>query len=209
MVVFAPFVTQLHIIALTTERFIAIKFPLRYHSLMTRKARWALILAPWLFGGLQSFIPLGFFLKSGCGPYDVWPVPLSLYVSRKVVLVTLITIVNGTMYVIIWKEARKQIMKITQLAPSSQQQESGVRKIDKASRMILIVVVLFYALWLPYLLNQIAEVCGVHSGFALELSLLLLGLTNCILNNFLYGIFSKDFRAAYMEMLCCCKGNNP
>ena len=139
----------------------------------------------------------------------MWPVPINFYVSLKVVHVTLITVVNGTMYVIIWKEARKQRMKITQLASSSQQQGSGVGKIDKASRMILIVVVLSYVLWLPYLLNQIAEVSGVHSGIALELSLLLLGLTNCILNNFLYGIFSKDFRASYKEMLCCCKGNNP
>ena len=50
------FVSQLHTISMTTDRFLTVRYPLRYAQLMTPKLLWCLIIAPWVLGFYRGIL---------------------------------------------------------------------------------------------------------------------------------------------------------
>ena len=201
------FVSQLHTVSMTTDRFLAVRYPLRYTQLMTPKLLWCLIIIPWVLGFIEAFFQLGFVIGVDCtvSYYEILKENSTLLICRPLVHMTIVTVANGIMYMMIWRDARKQRQRIHQQHQQQQQQQQQP-KLDKASRMILIVVFLSYILWLPFTVFELIRLARRTELSSLEsiirIMFVFLGLTNCFINNMIYGIYNKEFRAAYKQIMC-------
>ena len=190
-------ISQLHSVILTIDRFIAVEFALQYHSLVTPLRHRVLVASAWIMGCIEGFLIMGFDHTEICTRN--LPYPVSIKSIIVITHMTLIFLINGSLYSRIWWIARKHKLKVHNNAMNEP------RRKDRATLMIFVIVVLSYLLWCPYLINEFLEpLFGVKKGTLLGNALDytgFLGFTSCIINNVVYAVMNKDFRNAYRHLI--------
>ncbi|XP_025076291.1 thyrotropin-releasing hormone receptor-like isoform X3 [Pomacea canaliculata] len=224
--------SSLSIAAFTVERYIAICHPIRAQTICTVSRAKRIILALWLFtvvycGPWLWLTDLRVVTQAGGGAIMRCEFRLArasyltLYMIDLILFYFLPFVISAVLYCLIGR-----ILLITSLqhardrhkraAPERhrpfdkgrQQEKVAKRRSDsrvQVIRMLIVVVVVFATLWMPY------RVMVVYNSFAehkyLNLWFLMFSRTliyiNCAINPILYNVMSVKFRRAFKNHLCC------
>ncbi|XP_013784900.2 dopamine receptor 1-like isoform X1 [Limulus polyphemus] len=215
----------LNLCAVSLERFIHIKDPLRYSRWMTKRVVFGSICLIWLLSALLSFFPisLGWHkprrlkLVSKERPMctlELTPVyaVVSSSISFFVPCVVMIAL-YGRLYFYAKKHV-KSILAVTKpsenKASHSSQHKSSHLIEHKASITVGIIVGVFLVCWVPFFsVNIIAAFCKSCISDLVWKSLTWLGYFNSALNPVIYSIFNAEFRNAFRKVLFYCSFNTP
>ena len=84
------------------------------------------------------------------------------------------------------------------------------RENRRVTCMLLVVVVVFYAVWIPHLYNSAMFILRKNAVqqpcYFLWISEYSLPVLNTVINPVVYYIFNEKYRQAFKELLCCQKG---
>ena len=212
--------TQISIFALlliAIERFVAIKFPYKYHEMGTGKVATVFIIISWIAGILVGFLPvLGWNLS---GDYDgvctftaVIDLTYMVYFNFLGCVLTPL-IIMGFIYGYIFHVVRQTARQIASLQVSAGGAGGGdtqnnarsfsLKKEAKAARWFAFVLLLFSICWLPlHIQNMITLLAGKTNFPTLQASILLSHL-NSALNPILYAFANSKFKTAFQNIFGC------
>ncbi|XP_017560641.1 adrenoceptor beta 2, surface b [Pygocentrus nattereri] len=208
------------------DRYLAITWPLRYQSVLTkRKACWV-VLAVWAVAGLISFLPIHMewwvseeqeaqdCLKNAycCdfntnAPYAVASSIVSFYIPLVIMVFV---------YGRVFQEARRQLQKIDRVEGRIRTQSFGTQdgnevrnrktrfclKDHKALKTLGIIMGTFTLCWLPFFVLNVAAAIWKMDNIKLPFRILnWIGYANSAFNPLIY-CRSPEFRLAFQEILC-------
>ncbi|XP_062867464.1 adrenoceptor beta 2, surface b [Trichomycterus rosablanca] len=208
------------------DRYLAITWPLRYQSVLTkRKACW-IVLVVWAVAALISFLPIHmqWWVSSGLeakrcrrdpnccefntnAPYAVTSSIVSFYIPLVIMVFV---------YARVYKEARRQLQKIDRIEGRirlhCETSQDGIEvrnrktrfclKDHKALKTLGIIMGTFTLCWLPFFVLNVAsnlwEMGDIKTPFRI---LNWIGYANSAFNPLIY-CRSPEFRYAFQEILC-------
>ena len=182
-------VQQLAIISF--ERYIAIKYPYRYHDIITQPRLIGAVLTNWSFAVFPSFISL--FLNNS---------------SVFLVLFRVLTMVPGTCalifcHIAVYREARKQSQKIKTQQVSVEAKQTFLKE-SKALKTTSFVLGAVLASIVPMTFFKAVLQSRISSSvvlFALEAAFFSLALWNSVCNPSIYCARSSEYRTAFKKLL--------
>ena len=174
-----------NIFAITVERLISIRFPLKYPLYVTHRRALYVIALVWLI----SISAGGVYAKPG--------VASTVILQAYFLLILLGTVV---MYIYILIIARKQENAVTELQGMNQTNSARERK---AARTIAIILGVALACWLPYLMTNAFVNRDLYPVKFLRVFYVLqaISLCNSSINPFVYCVRSRRYRRAFAKLL--------
>ena len=179
--------------AVSIDRYIAIKLPLRYHSLMTVKTYSWIVTCVWIFSLLSGCIRL------------VTDGHLFWFITIAVVFFVPFGII-AYCYLYMLKEARRQKRNTSR---QTVEQMAALTQNNKAAITVAIVIMFFLLFTLPMMVVTVTEAVMDVAGLC-ELEervdrgsiwALLVSFSNSAVNPFIYAIRKREFRAAFKKIL--------
>ena len=218
----------LHLCAISIERFIVIRWPLRQHILITKKRVVLVLINIWIISLFVSLFPYFGIVKMtfnaellDCEIY--WMESPEMAVLLACVFFFLPFLLMSITYYFIFLEVKRQTRKVSALKiaqPDSAQMRRKCTAISrlwitrilreelKAVKTIAVVIGLFFVLWLPFfaITSVRAYEPGTVSGSVQRLSFAM-AYSNSSCNWIVYSIMNKQLRKAFKKMLlllfCC------
>ncbi|KAM6951302.1 beta-1 adrenergic receptor [Aplochiton taeniatus] len=208
------------------DRYVAITSPFRYQSLLTKVRAKAIVCSVWAISALVSFLPIMMHwsrdnLDTACyeNPECCDFVTNRAYaISSSVISFYIPLIVMIFVYARVYREAKKQLMKIDKCEgrfhnnlnvgakyKTNKKRPSKILalKEQKALKTLGIIMGTFTLCWLPFF---IVNVVRVFYSEAVDKNLFVffnwLGYANSAFNPIIY-CRSPDFRKAFKRLLCC------
>ncbi|XP_065226035.1 dopamine receptor 1-like isoform X2 [Planococcus citri] len=226
----------LNLCAISLDRYIHIKDPLRYSRWITKRVAFTTIAGVWLLAALISFLPISLGLHRPSEPKVIhdgeteYPTcaldltPTYAVVSSCVSFYIPCIVMLG-IYCRLYCYAQKHVKSIravtrplTSTTPTMtavhHQGSSPYHVSDhKAAITVGVIMGTFLLCWVPFFcVNIIAAFCKTCiPGIAFKI-LTWLGYSNSAFNPIIYSIFNTEFREAFRRILtahypsCCCKG---
>ncbi|XP_076367307.1 dopamine receptor 1-like [Tachypleus tridentatus] len=216
----------LNLCAISLDRFIHIKDPLRYGRWLTKRVVVVSICAIWLLSGLVSFLPISLgwhrpkkaeIVKEErerpmCAMeltpvYAVVSSTISFYVPCVVMV---------ALYTRLYLYAKKHVRSIRAITKPSQNSSSSrphkkVKSVSQGSHDIMdhkaaitlgIIMGVFLVCWVPFFcVNIIASFCKTCISDQVWKCLTWLGYFNSTMNPVIYSIFNTEFREAFRKIL--------
>ncbi|XP_007231763.3 adrenoceptor beta 2, surface b [Astyanax mexicanus] len=208
------------------DRYLAITWPLRYQSVLTkRKACWV-VLAVWLVAGLISFLPIHMewwvsedkvaqdCLKNVyCCDFNT---NMPYAVASSIVSFYIPLVIMVFVYGRVFQEARRQLQKIDRVEGRIRTQSFGTQdgnevrnrrtrfclKDHKALKTLGIIMGTFTLCWLPFFVLNVASAIWKMDNIKLPFRILnWIGYANSAFNPLIY-CRSPEFRCAFQEILC-------
>uniref|UniRef100_A0A8C3SNB6 Adenosine A2b receptor n=1 Tax=Chelydra serpentina TaxID=8475 RepID=A0A8C3SNB6_CHESE len=192
------------LLAVAMDRYLAIKVPLRYKSLVTgKRARW-LIAVLWLLSFGIGLTPLMGWNKQGCLIQclfeNVVTMSYMVYFNFFGCVLLPLVIMLG-IYIKIFVVACKQLRKMELMGKS----RTTLQKEVNAAKSLAIIVGLFAFCWLPlHILNCISY---FHQDFAhnkpdwVMYVAIILSHANSVINPIIYAYKIRDFRCTFRKIL--------
>ena len=180
--------------AVTIDRYIAVRWPLRYHSIMTMRRFWFMVSFAWIFSILMGSVR--FFIAGD----------LFWLITITIVFVVPFAVISYC-YAYMLKEARRQNRDASERTVG----EMAARAENhKATVTVAIVVGAYLLFTLPMIVVTIAELIFAVSELCLmemkfqQLSywMVLVSFCNSAVNPFIYGARKKEFRNAFRAAVC-------
>ncbi|XP_073231874.1 adrenocorticotropic hormone receptor-like [Porites lutea] len=217
-------VIVLHLSLMSSERFIAIKFALRYHTIVTkRRARivsiamwlWALVIVialPWtLYGttGDKDYREFHIQMHPDCDKAQELPIRwhLVLTAASMFLIPLLIMICSYTYIFIVSHKQRQRVRKQGRDFPGM----PTIKHEMKGARTLAIVVVLCLLSIIPILVVTSLRVFWrtlpaghYHQKLLQHIVYKVAMLLNAACNPLIYGWRNEEFRNAFRKMLKCC-----
>jgi len=217
----------LHLCAISLDRYLHIKDPLRYNHWMTRKVTIMSIACVWLISALISFVPVGLGWhkpsysekltrdkeKFQCA-LDLTP---SYAIISSMISFYLPCIFMVALYTRLYLYARKHVKNIKALIKplyidnsSDKRNNSDVSshhqnhhiKDHKAAITLGVIMGVFLVCWVPFFcINIVAGFCKTCIPVGVFKFLTWLGWSNSSLNPIIYSIFNTEFREAFRKIL--------
>ena len=192
---FCALSVQWHTVTLSVERLIAVQYPLTYHTIMTPLKR-NILLCFLYVGAAASFVLFGLLAY--------FKLHQMKYILRYAVLINVILIIfiNTTIYVQLWRVARKQRK---QIAAQETHNKTTNRIFSKATISVILIVVIYIILWLPFLVTTIAVIFyPLLPDFPYDITQYIdsLWLLNSIINCVVYALLNKNFRLKVKSLFC-------
>ena len=217
------FTSYMLITTVTTERFIAICYPL-YQRMMSGKSRTVkVIIMSWLLGFILAtlFVPMSSYSRnycivwpngdqysalpskiSACESFPGYPVQFNAFLSLNLYFVSVIS--NFTMYarIIITLTRRAGNFKI------GTSQHNAQRERNHVARLLITNGIVFFLCFTPYMLMTVHNTAAYYTGagflskkqYALVQNLsLFLNYVNSSINPFIYIVCSSTYRNAYLK----------
>ncbi|XP_068743361.1 histamine H2 receptor-like [Montipora capricornis] len=199
--------------AVSIERFIAVKYPLRYQALMTQRTALVMIVIVWCYSAFWAF--LGHYNWSDrqvetyetvyfiCGKKD------RLYytiVAALAFFLPLGIIIGTYSYItrVAFRQRRRNLRNVVRPAESTQAIKT-IRVLQelKAAKMMACVVGVFCVCWLPFfILLYVSLWRGLKRNPAIgEIFRTILPNLNSSVNPFIYMLFTRDLRLLVGKML--------
>ena len=188
--------TVFNLCCVSVDRFIAIRFPLRYQDIITKQRCYAVIIMVWL---ISLFLPFSILAENATTFEDFW---FSLSFIFFAVPLTVVTLC----YFWILKVAKKQASRIKgENLQNSNETNCPVRAVqnNKAIKTIGFVLGVFIVSWMPSLvLSVVYYVTASDKCFANKLVyivrpwLVAVALTSSAINPWIYFFRNGEFREA-------------
>ncbi|KAM3936384.1 adenosine receptor A2b [Leptodactylus fuscus] len=219
------------LLAVAIDRYLAIKIPLRYKSLVTGKRARAIIAVFWIlsFGiGLTPLIGWNC-LEADCGRKENHLSDDNRTVSclfEKVVTMTYMVYFNFfgcvllpllimlLIYIKIFMVARKQLRQIELKCVGADNSRTTLQKEVNAAKSLAIIVGLFAFCWLPiHILNCLTLFLGPNKRnpqWAMDMAIIL-SHANSVVNPIIYAYKIRDFRYTFRKIISkyiVCKKDN-
>jgi hypothetical protein len=201
--------TVLHLLMVTMDRYLAIIYSLRYHSIVTKKRAILLLSMIWCLSFFMALIQLAWItpatmdvvkerpetIKDKEIPYDLLSIVVFFAVPLLVMLIT---------YGCIFFEVLRQSRNIKKNSvPGYLENRKKDRHEWKAAIMFVIMVVVFVVCWLPYFIIRIQQNFS-DAFFVLppvaEYILIMLRFLTSFINPCLYIFGKHDFRKALSKV---------
>lgn len=214
--------------AISLDRFLHIKDPMRYEQWMTKKVVCSAVASIWLLSGLVSFLPISLgwhrppiepltspqLLNMEAGEpvpqcaLDLTPVYAVISSSISFYVPCLIMVALYTRLYLYARKHVKNIKSITkplhvdQSSASEHQHHKQHLKDHKAAITLGIIMGVFLICWVPFFcINIIASFCKTCIPLSLFKVLTWLGYFNSAMNPVIYSIFNTEFREAFRKIL--------
>ncbi|XP_033112786.1 adenosine receptor A2b-like [Anneissia japonica] len=194
----------LHLVFITTDRYVSIVKPLRYEQIVTRSRIYCAIAFSWITACVYVSIQLFWKSKRIEGAFFCFQMnPQGFVVQRYVVLILVPAgvILLIIMYFRIFMEARKHTRVITLHTRLSTQ--TTVHKKFKAAKTSAMIVCLFAVAYLPYSLRGVIFLFGIQRSEIYWYDLMtevLLAMSSAV-NPFIYVFRHKQFSTALSRIL--------
>lgn len=191
----------------TFDRFVAICFPHHHKNIMTKRVSTILVFVAWVFGALEAMIPFAgahnWDFNASCMLYHV-------LFHRYVYLIAgfslfLLMGIAVVLYCFILHKAWKYQSRIRPGNSLNVDRQKKIERDIRSARVMAIVTVFFTICWAPYTVIQIRYGFGLGSPEIYSLSnwLVFLGISNSIMNPFIYAWQRKDFRKQWFKLVSC------
>ena len=195
-------VSQLHVVVLSVDRYLAVQYALTYSSMVTPRRLKLMVLSAWIIGALETLIIHVFHhlecLQGNIIFQQVWRI-------LPVCQLCIIMMINAVIYTKLWFIARKHRRSISNMESRFHTGLSVTS--NKANIMVLIIVVLFMLLWSPYVVTNIIIVSSNNlsaGAIMVQDQVGVLGYANSVVNSFVYVVLNKQIREV-MRKTCQCK----
>ena len=219
----------LHLCAISVERFIVIRWPLRQHFLITKKRVVSVLVNIWVAALLCSLFPYFGIVKLtfnaellDCEIY--WMENPGMAVILACVFFFLPFLLMSVTYYYIFLEVRTQTRKISALQISQPEPDQTERKSAASSRIrttrilreelkavktIVVVMGLFFGLWLPFFaITSVRAYRPENISGPVQRLAFAMAYSNSSCNWIVYSIMNKELRKAFKKMLSpflCCR----
>ncbi|XP_077104715.1 adenosine A2a receptor b [Siphateles boraxobius] len=213
------------LLAIAVDRYIAIKIPLRYNSLVTSQRAKGIIAVCWILSAVIGLTPmLGWNSRVDAGTNSSCPQGMTECLFEKVVtmgymvyfnffgcvLVPLIAML--TIYAWIFMAARRQLRQMEQKLVhmhghthgDGSSSRSTLQKEVHAAKSLAIIVGLFAVCWLPlHIINcftLFCPQCDRPQDWVMYLAIIL-SHANSVVNPFIYAYRIRDFRHTFRRII--------
>eukprot|EP00112_Aurelia_sp_Birch-Aquarium-sp1_P018711 Seg4503.3 transcript_id=Seg4503.3/GoldUCD/mRNA.D3Y31 product="5-hydroxytryptamine receptor 6" protein_id=Seg4503.3/GoldUCD/D3Y31 len=191
VLLFTFFASVFNLYAVTADRYIAVLYALRYNALMTTRTVSMFVAAAWLCPALITAILL--ICKSVAA--DIQPMILFGFEIAFVIIPGFLMVF---VYVMIFKEARKQICQVASLQVRDSNKEKDKAKKRRAEHKVAktcaLLLFIFMLCWIPTCIEQILNLAQVQISTTYSDVAIILMVCNSAVNPFLYGLIKQDFR---------------
>ncbi|XP_007442442.2 glucose-dependent insulinotropic receptor-like [Python bivittatus] len=198
----------LTLLLVSLDRYLAVKLPLHYPSLVSKKRVILSLVVLWVLSFLVGHMPL---ISSGlrqkdlngnCGLLSATKSDYLYIICFGIFIPALLTLV--CLHISVGKIAYLQHKQIQRSCLHADISSAHLRYF-KALRTILIVIVCFIVFWGPYygtaIVKATCKSCNLNP--LLRDSLLLLGEMNSLINPFVYSLYNKDIRTEFARLMKC------
>ena len=200
-------VSNLHLVMISIERYIAIFLGLHYHKLINNKRFRILVGFCWVLpfivnSAITPWISDWNKENHSCSYGDIWTrLNMYIYVTFYFIYSSLVVY----LYLRIYKAAKSQKQQINALQIGGQ---TTGRKVNlRAIKTLSLLLAAFFISWTPYFINIIVKFFTPAMNISLYMILYYLtfniALMNSAVNFFIYAYNKKDFRNAYKMLLGC------
>eukprot|EP00112_Aurelia_sp_Birch-Aquarium-sp1_P020589 Seg5340.1 transcript_id=Seg5340.1/GoldUCD/mRNA.D3Y31 product="hypothetical protein" protein_id=Seg5340.1/GoldUCD/D3Y31 len=215
----------MHLCAISVERFIVIRWPLQHHHIITKKRVIAVLVNIWITALVLSLFPYFGIVELAFNPELLdceihWNEDPKMAIMLACAFFLLPFLLMLVSYYYIFQEVQTQTRKISSLQVSTpvgdQRGRHGtigvrlrvgriLRQELKAVKIIIVVVGLFFAFWLPFfvILCIRAYLPELVSGIFQRLAFVFAYSNSCC-NWIVYSIMNRDLRRAFKRMLSAC-----
>ena len=191
-----------HVVLVAIERFVAIMFPFQYTTYVTPKVIWVSSGFTYLFALLLStpnfLMNFGHIMNVKFSRKGNYIAGSFSNVFGYSLLAFLLFFLHGRVTYIA-KQQRRRVEALTE----GQERKPGV---DRATKMMIIVVGVYLLLWAPFTFSSTAAVILLRHNDALEFLQtygLVLGTYNSSVNFIIYTAFNRKLRMAFRKILNC------
>lgn len=186
------------ILVIAIDRFIAVVFPLRYKSVVTRRTIYIMIALSWISAAVVAILNfLAFWFKFHYQFVAFW-------ISSNLFLILVITLLYSIIFTLTLKQGRKILKQRRNIQIESE--DVSYRLVMKITWNTFILVCLFYATFLPVVIyighaslvmkqknvEQLATRCWIYSFAPV----------NCCIDPFVYALRTKKFKQAFYRNIC-------
>ncbi len=211
------------IVAISTERYVAVCKPLRYHSIVTSSRATIVICTSWFMSlsvSVSMFLPWpdSLMLAPLCGTktFGFSVVYLSLFITMTGIIPASIICV---FYTLIYKEirnmyARRKQGNISVVLVSKRKKSSWAKvRVSKSAKLFSFIALMFFIVWSPLFVAHIMiGVCESCSKGMFLRNLLIYGFTAFCLTKFtnplIYTLRNADFAEAFRAFFKLTKEKN-
>uniref|UniRef100_A0A667W9V9 Adenosine receptor A2 n=1 Tax=Myripristis murdjan TaxID=586833 RepID=A0A667W9V9_9TELE len=207
------------LLAIAIDRYIAIKLPLRYNSLVTGQRARGIIAICWVFSiiigltpmmGWHKVYPSDRHMNSTCSP-GLMKCLFEAVVDMKYmvyfnffgcVLIPLLLML--AIYLCIFMAARHQLKLIELKAVHGEKSSSILQKEVQAAKSLAIIVGLFAACWLPlHIINCFTLFCPncPRPPLWIMYVAIILSHANSVVNPFIYAYRIREFRQTFRKII--------
>jgi hypothetical protein len=195
-----------NVLLLSVDRLVVIRFPFFYARVMNETLMRRIIVTLWVFMVVVLSLPLfgvNTWQSEGlCSASNVLPIAffVNFFVLSSLIVLVTVGLVNLVICAIVIKKRK--------VAPGGSELDAGEKSQWRLTKLLLAVVGVFYACWLPYgVLTILFAACpcfkkGIPTSAlaAMEVAKLLC-IYNSALNPIIYVWKSKEFRRAFQKIL--------
>ncbi|KAJ7324778.1 hypothetical protein JRQ81_017798 [Phrynocephalus forsythii] len=198
----------LTLLLVSLDRYLAVKLPLHYPTLMSKKPIIFSLVVLWIISflvGHMAIISSQLRQSNFAGPCRIltaaksdylYLICFGIFVPALLILVSLHISVGRIAYL-----QHRQIQRIYL------REDTFIAHLRhfKALRTVLIVIICFILFWGPYYVSAIVKAacnsCSISP--VLRDFLFVLGETNSLINPFVYSLYSKDIRTQFIKLMKC------
>lgn len=203
------------LLAIAIDRYIAIKIPLRYNSLVTGQRAQGIIAICWVFSIIIGLTPMMGWHKpdkgnSTCSPglmkclfEEVVDMEYMVYFNFfACVLIPLLLML--AIYLCIFMAARHQLRLMEVKAVHGEKSRSTLQKEVQAAKSLAIIVGLFVVCWLPlHIINcftLFCPQCERPKAWIMYVAIIL-SHANSVVNPFIYAYRIREFRQTFRKII--------
>ena len=188
--------TVFNLCCVSVDRFIAIRFPFRYHDIITKQRCYAVIIIVWLISLLLPFSRI--LVDDPTTVEDMW------FSLSFIVFVLPITVVTFC-YFWIFQAVRKQMRKMAVERHQNSAENNTPRRArqnHKAIKTIGFVLGVFIVSWMPSLVISVVSYAAADECLRYRLEYVVwpwiaaIGFTSSAINPWIYVFFNGEFRDA-------------
>ncbi|XP_054839863.1 glucose-dependent insulinotropic receptor-like [Eublepharis macularius] len=198
----------LTLLLVSLDRYLAVKLPLYYPTLMRKKPIIFSLVVLWSVSVLVGHMPLiSSYLKQSnftgeCGLLSATKSDYLFIICFGIFIPALLTLI--CLHISVGRIAYLQHKRIRH-ACLHMETSSAHRRHFKALRTVLVVIICFILFWGPYYVTAIvrATCSSCKLSQLLKDLLFILGETNSLINPFIYSLYCKDIRTQLSKMMKC------
>ena len=199
-----------NLLAISTDRLVFIIRPLHYHQILTKQRAIGVVIVIWLLINVISFVPIftGLALQENARRTKSDYLCKYATTLKREYLATIAAIfitpllIFATIYFVILRTATTTLEQIRKSSSLVRREADSIKRSEhKDILVILLLVVIFYACYIPHIVGLIlsinqAELITPNFIFVMAVCLYL----NSFCNSVVYYCFSAEFRRAFKKV---------